>query len=115
VDRDGMTAALQALSQTEGFRSDIPALWDMRANDFSVARSEDVQAIALAVGAVTTRKGVRRAFLVSTDIGFGVFRMLQSTIAGFHIDAAENFLVTRDLDTAVDWLLSRSDAPPPRT
>jgi hypothetical protein len=87
------------------FGAQLPTLWDFRGYDFSVYTASEFRTHAFILPRFPTRIGVKKAYLVDTDTGFGTMRMFQGAASGFNLEQQDNLMVSYSLEEIVDWLI----------
>ncbi len=99
-------SVLKSLPDLAGFRPGMPSIYDARraSFDFSV---DDVRRLVAGIPDHLNRRGTgfRAAFVVGTDVDYGVSRMIQGLTDGLPFEAT----TFRSLEDAEKWVLSPSD------
>ena len=99
-----LVEAMADMATRDGFDMCLPTLWDLRRHQFGQTSAQKTRSVVFALGRLPERQGVKRAFVVGSEDGFGTMRLFQQSMEGFGIDTLENFLVTYDQQEALDWL-----------
>jgi hypothetical protein len=103
IDDDSLVACLRRVWTGAGYDPSLPELYDFRA-----VRTGDVSSAAIRTVARLNRElhpdspPVRVAFVVESDLGFGLLRMYRPYV---HDDRGENIGVFRDEAQALAWAL----------
>jgi hypothetical protein len=95
--------AINELISSIDYPSNVNTLWDLRKLDFHpIDRNFEEEIIALRREVDTKRGNVRVAYVVNSDLSFGMTRMYGtlSQIKGI----AQSIQVFRNLDDAKQWL-----------
>lgn len=102
--RADFVALMQRIVSTPNLDPALPTLWDMRGHDYAECTAESCRSVAFALGEFTERRGVRRAFMVDSESGYGSARMFQQTASGYALEDHDNFLVSYDAEEIIGWL-----------
>ncbi|MBV7394802.1 hypothetical protein [Mameliella sediminis] len=105
LTRDELAEAMHCVVEDPRFGADLPTLWDFRGHDFAAYGSSEFRTHAFIIPRFPGRKGIRRGYLVDSDMGFGTLRMFQGTASGYNFEDQENLAVSYSLEELVDWLL----------
>ena len=95
---------MDELISSKEYPPNVSTIWDMRKLDFDLIDSNFVKRlIALRKGVDGTRQNVKIAYVVNTDLSFGMARMYESfsEIA----ELAQSIQIFRNIDDAKIWLL----------
>ncbi|MCB9496484.1 MAG: hypothetical protein H6686_06310 [Fibrobacteria bacterium] len=99
VDLAEYRAVLDRMSDASLYPEGTPAIWDLRGFELSEFDTALVHQVKNVFSENGSRKGARIAFVVSSELGFGMFRMVQSILG-----IQENSLVCYDLREAEEWI-----------
>lgn len=91
-------------------RVDVGTIWDLRRHDFDYADFTKVCAI-VAASKLDARKHAERAFLVSSDVGFGMSRMFQQMADSRDIIQEHRISITKSARDAITWVTGVQDCP----
>jgi len=101
IDLESWRTVLQKLPETPGLRPGINTLVDARAASLDFFLTGSRPLIELVKAYLGKRGGgYRSAWVVSSDLDYGVSRMVQSTLRALPIEAA----VFRDIGEAEAWV-----------
>ena len=111
VGKDGRGASgdldmlLTRLDQNPHLPRALPTLWDMRRFDFGAISAEAMRSMVFVMARHPGRIGVKRGFLVNTDLGFGTMRMFQQTASGHRVEEHGRMLVSYHRAPLLQWLI----------
>lgn len=107
-DTDVYRKTLAQVTSEKQYSAATPAIWDLRAFDFTDFDTQLAYNVKNVFSLFKSRGSATFAFVVSTELGYGMMRMLQVLL---HIE--ENSLVCYDYDEADEWIRQRIPARPP--
>ena len=96
---------LRDLTESSNHPPDVDTIWDGRAVDFGPIDRTFAEAVVQLVEEFPDRGRARVAFVVSSDLGFGMARMFEALSVGVLQDA----FVCRSLAEAESWLAGGRD------
>lgn len=98
--------AIEEVYRHPGFDHSHNSVWDLRECSLADLTSEAVQQIASSVAAQRKARGAppKGALVVSKDLDYGMARMYET-----YLDSGSDFGVFRDIDEAMEWLMSNTD------
>ena len=103
VTADDACAAIDAIVATPGFRAGLPSIWDMRYTELMHINVDDIKRISEHANLVKNERGnARIAFIVNSDLAYGLGRMFEMFNATSHIRAR----VFRDYAEGEAWALA---------
>jgi len=105
LNLDEIKQAIALLTQSAQFSADADTLWDLRALDFTQINN-DMERQLVAIRTQYPERGQARiAFVVDTDLGFGMMRRYEMLSA----DLPQQIRVFRDYAKADAWLSLRKE------
>ena len=84
--------------------SALPTLWDFRGHDFSRYSPSEFRSHAFLMQRFPERTGVKRGYLVDSELGYGTLRMFQGTASGFNFEQQDMLMVSYCADELMSWL-----------
>lgn len=99
-----LSEIMQRLDRTRRFGGPLPTLWDFRDHDFDAYRMSEFRSHAFILRKLPLRAGMKRAYLVNSDTGYGVLRMFQEAVGGYRLEEQDRFKVSYDRDELLAWL-----------
>ena len=91
--------ALMQIASSVQFPATVPAIWDLRKLNFADLDSRLAYYIKEIRSSFEARRNARVAYVVSSQVGYGLMRMLQ-VVTG----SEESSLVCYDYDEAEEWI-----------
>ncbi|MFA6498465.1 MAG: hypothetical protein WC256_06315 [Desulfurivibrionaceae bacterium] len=107
TDRLALGELFQAMEQIANgvhYPPTVTTIWDLRALDFANIDSQAVRKISAILAEFPARKNARIAYVVASQLGYGMMRMLQNLT-----ETADTSQVFYDYAKADQWI---SAAPP---
>ena len=96
-------AAIDGIIEKPGFKKGLPSIWDMRYTELMHINAEDIKQISEYANGVKDKRGnARIAFVVSSDLAYGLGRMFEMVNATSHINAR----VFRNYEEGEAWALA---------
>lgn len=96
-------AAIDGIIAQPGFKKGLPSIWDMRYTELMHINAEDIKQISEYANGVKDKRGnARIAFVVSSDLAYGLGRMFEMVNATSHINAR----VFRNYEEGEAWALA---------
>lgn len=90
---------LAQITSGKDYHAATPTIWDLRAFDFVEFDTRLAHNVKILFSLFKSRKNANIAFVVSTDLGYGMMRMLQNSL-----NIKENSLVCYNYDDAEEWI-----------
>ena len=95
--------AIDGIIALPGFKKGLPSIWDMRYTELMHINAEDIKQISAYANRVRNERGnARIAFIVSSDLAYGLGRMFEMVNATSHINAR----VFRNYEEGEAWALA---------
>ncbi|MFW2541336.1 hypothetical protein ACN2XU_01745 [Primorskyibacter sp. 2E107] len=107
IDKQAVVAVHERVAETPGLNLRMPTLWDFRGFDFETYDLGRCRREAPGCMARPERLGALRAFVVDSEVGYGIMRMLQEVVAGHGAEDMDNLYVTYAFDDALGWMDNR--------
>ena len=96
-------AAIDAIIAAPGFSAGLPSIWDMRYTELMHINADDIKRISEYANNVKEQRGnARIAFIVSSNLAYGLGRMFEMFNATSHIRAR----VFRNYEEGEAWALA---------
>ena len=96
-------SAIDQIVEQPGFRKGLPSIWDMRFTELMHINADDIRRISEYANGVKDKRGdARIAFIVNSDLAYGLGRMFEMVNATSHIRAR----VFRDYQEGEAWALT---------
>ena len=100
-------AAIKDIIDTPGFQRGFPSIWDLRHTELMHINAEDIKVISEVANSFKEQRGdARIAFIVNSDLAYGLGRMFALINDTSHIDAR----VFRRYEDGEHWALGH-DGP----
>ena len=96
-------SAIDQIVEQPGFKKGLPSIWDMRFTELMHINADDIRRISEYANGVKDKRGdARIAFIVNSDLAYGLGRMFEMVNATSHIRAR----VFRDYQEGEAWALT---------
>ena len=96
-------SAIDQIVEQPGFKKGLPSIWDMRFTELMHINADDIRRISEYANGVKEKRGdARIAFIVNSDLAYGLGRMFEMVNATSHIRAR----VFRDYQEGEAWALT---------
>lgn len=95
-------AAMKEITTSAEYPANVDTIWDFRAADFSATGPEGMRRLLAIRTGYTGRAGSRTAFVVGSDVAYGMARMFQLLADG---NIPQDLSVHRTTDEALQWIL----------
>ena len=96
-------SAIDQIVEQPGFKKVLPSIWDMRFTELMHINADDIRRISEYANGVKDKRGdARIAFIVNSDLAYGLGRMFEMVNATSHIRAR----VFRDYQEGEAWALT---------
>ena len=97
------TEAMQEIISSDEYPADVDTLWDLRKLDFSYIDAEFERRIIFVRKTMNKERGsAKPAFVVESDLSFGLMRMYQILFEGL----SQDLHVFRTIEDAKAWLIN---------
>ncbi|MGR8949693.1 MAG: hypothetical protein ACU84Q_16750 [Gammaproteobacteria bacterium] len=105
VTVDDACAAIKEIIDIPGFCPGLPSVWDLRQTELMHINADDIKVISKQANTFKDERGEARiAFIVNSDLAYGLGRMFEMINATSHIDAR----VFRRYEEGECWALNRN-------
>ena len=103
VTVEDVCLAIDQIIEQPGFKKGLPSIWDMRFTELMNINADDIRQISEYANGVKDKRGdTRIAFIVNSDLAYGLGRMFEMVNATSHIRAR----VFRDYQEGEAWALA---------
>lgn len=103
VTVEDVCLAIDQIIEQPGFKKGLPSIWDMRFTELMNINADDIRQISEYANGVKDKRGdARIAFIVNSDLAYGLGRMFEMVNATSHIRAR----VFRDYQEGEAWALA---------
>lgn len=94
--------ALQAITTAGTYPPNVDTIWGLRAADFSGVGPDGMRRLLAVRTQYASRAGARTAFVVASDVAYGMSRMFQMFAEN---TMPQDFCVQRTMEDALAWVL----------